>query len=238
LAEDHCYPDPGWAEALLEAHKEPWTGVAPGMTNANPRSLTSWVQLFMTYGRWVEPKTAGMIDDLPGHNSSYKRAALLDYGPDLEAMLRVVTLMHNNMRAKGYQLYLDPAAKVYHLNITHPMHFLRDHFCYGRLFAACRAERWRWSRRILYAGGVPLLLLRYLRGCLREIRRAGRQHELIPRGLPIMLAGLAARGVGELLGFTLGASRSQAWAVDLETRRLRYISSQDRADLAASESPR
>jgi hypothetical protein len=234
LAEDHCYPDPGWAEALLEAHKESWAAVAPGMTNANPRSLTSWIQLFMTYGRWVEPKTAGTIDDLPGHNSSYKRAALLDYGPDLERMLQVVTLMHHDLKAKGYQLYVEPAAKVYHLNITRPVPFLRDHFVCGRWFAAGRAAPWCWPRRLLYAGGVPLLLLRYLRGHLREIRRAGRHRELIPRGLPILLAGLAARGVGEVLGFSLGLGRAKEWAMDLETRRLRFISSRDRADLAAS----
>src|SRR5882724_9114742 len=29
LAEDHSFPEPGWAEALIEGHRQPWAAVGP-----------------------------------------------------------------------------------------------------------------------------------------------------------------------------------------------------------------
>ena len=34
LTEAHCFPDPQWAEALIERHREPWAGVGPAICNA------------------------------------------------------------------------------------------------------------------------------------------------------------------------------------------------------------
>jgi GT2 family glycosyltransferase len=42
LAEDHSYPDPDWAAALIGAHRHPWAAVGPAVRNANPKSVTSW----------------------------------------------------------------------------------------------------------------------------------------------------------------------------------------------------
>ncbi len=54
FAEDHSYPDPGWADALIEAHRQPWAAVGPAMANANPATLISWANLFLNFGPWVE----------------------------------------------------------------------------------------------------------------------------------------------------------------------------------------
>ncbi|MEY2438988.1 MAG: hypothetical protein QOI34_373, partial [Verrucomicrobiota bacterium] len=86
LAEDHAYPEPGWAEALIEAHKQPWAGVGATFINANP-GIVSWVALVVDYGRWIDPVKSGVVDDIAGHNSSWKRSLLLEYGPRLEFML-------------------------------------------------------------------------------------------------------------------------------------------------------
>jgi hypothetical protein len=234
LAEDHCYPEPGWAEAILKAHEQPWAGVAPAMTNANPQSVTSWVQLFMTYGRWVEPKAAGAISDIPGHNGAYKRSVLMEYGPRLAAMLEVEPLMHRDLQAQGHRLCIEPAAVVRHLNITRLRPLFIDHFYFGRKFAAGRAEAWSWARRALYAAAVPAILATYLRDHLREMHRAGRLGQFIPRGLPILFFCLAARGAGEFLGFALGAGAANKRAIDLEIRRELCISEPDRLGLANS----
>ena len=112
LVESHSYPHPGWAEALIEAHRQPWAAVGPAIGNANPGSMISWANLLLEYGPWLEPATAREIDHLPGHNSSYKRGILLDYGPELEAMLESESVLHWDLRAKGYRLYLEPKAKT------------------------------------------------------------------------------------------------------------------------------
>jgi hypothetical protein len=73
FVESHSYPSPGWAEALIDAHRQPWAAVGPAVNNANPRTMLSWASFLLDYGRWFAPAAAGVIDDLPGHNSSYKR---------------------------------------------------------------------------------------------------------------------------------------------------------------------
>jgi len=50
FAEEHCYPDPGWAAALIATHEQGWAAVGPSMRNANPRTLISWAGLFLHYG--------------------------------------------------------------------------------------------------------------------------------------------------------------------------------------------
>src|SRR5829696_4542817 len=42
LGEDHCFPEPAWAAALIEAHRGDFAVVGPVLTNANPRSMMSW----------------------------------------------------------------------------------------------------------------------------------------------------------------------------------------------------
>src|SRR5580704_3232009 len=41
LAEDHCFPEPGWAQALINAHQGPWAVVGPVVRNANPATTVS-----------------------------------------------------------------------------------------------------------------------------------------------------------------------------------------------------
>lgn len=83
LAEDHCFPEPDWAERLLAAHAGPWAVVGPVVKNANPRSAVSWADYFIGYGPWAWPCASREAEFLPGHNSSYKRNALLSYGPEI-----------------------------------------------------------------------------------------------------------------------------------------------------------
>src|SRR5262245_35469354 len=77
LSEEHSFPQKGWAEALLLAHKGPWAAVGPVIGNANPENLISWADLYIGYGGWLEPIEEGIVNHLPGHNSSYKRDLLL-----------------------------------------------------------------------------------------------------------------------------------------------------------------
>ncbi len=49
LVEDHAYPAPGWAEGIIDAHKNGWAAVGPVMANANPHGLMSWVNLLIEY---------------------------------------------------------------------------------------------------------------------------------------------------------------------------------------------
>ncbi len=54
LAEDHAFPDPDWAEVLIEAHGQGWAAVGPAVRNGNPRTRISRADEF-DRARYVEP---------------------------------------------------------------------------------------------------------------------------------------------------------------------------------------
>ena len=93
LTEDHCFPAPDWAEALLRAHQGLWAAVGPAVALANPQRYRAWTNYLLQYGPWVQPTKGGEISDLPGHNSSYKRELLLEYGDELSHLLVADTVL-------------------------------------------------------------------------------------------------------------------------------------------------
>jgi glycosyltransferase involved in cell wall biosynthesis len=228
LAEDHSFPERGWAEALIERHRQPWAVVGPVVRNANPESLLSWADFLLGYGTWLEPAPAGEINYLPGHNSSYKRALLVDYDRDLEAMLEAEFVLHGDLQAQGHQLYLEPAAKTAHLNFARLAPWMPYLVYAGRVFAAARARRWPLFQRLLYAGGAPLIPFVRLWRIRSELRRPGRPADLWPRVLPALLVGLTLDMVGQVLGYALGAGQANQKLFFFEFHRARYLAKRNR----------
>ncbi len=231
LSEDHAYPEPGWAEAMIEAHKGPWAGVGPAFLNANP-GLVSWVALVLGYGRWVEPVQGGPAEDIPGHNSCWKRALLMEYGPRLEEMLPALTLMHFDLRARGHQLYLEPAAKVPHLQVSSLWPCMAEHFHGARMFPAGRALHWPWYRRLFYVCGMPLILARHFRGWAGHLLRIDPKGGLLARAWPILLVIGTAWGLGEVAGYAFGIGKAEEGMLAFETDRVPFCNRRDRELLA------
>ena len=218
FAEDHSFPEPGWAEALIRAHADGWSAVGPDVRNASPESVVGWADALLGQ-RAIDPERAAVVADLPGRNSSYKRELLLSYEDELDAMLEMETLLHWDVRAKGGQLYLEPAARTSHVNHGHLPDFVREHFYVGRMFAAQRARRWSRGRRLAYAGAAPLIPFVRLSRILPAARRSSRRYGLLPRVLPALLLGLAVAAAGELLGYAAGPGSSGRRIVDVEFHR-------------------
>jgi GT2 family glycosyltransferase len=228
LVEDHSFPASGWAEALIQAHRGPWAAVGPVMANANPHSLISWANLIIEYAEWLDPCPAGVAEHLPGHNGSYKRAYLLEYGDQLEAMMEAESILQWDLRAKGYQLYLEPAAKTYHQNFSSRFSWVPLRFHGGRLFAASRARDWSPLRRLSYAASAPIIPLIRLVRIVRQLRRPGRKSDLLPRVLPALITGLIVDGAGEMVGYALGAGGAMRRLSEMEFHRERYLCKRDR----------
>jgi len=222
LAEDHSFPEGGWAEALIERHRQPWAAVGPVVRNANPVSLLSWADFLLGYGPWLEPSPAGEINYLPGHNSSYKRALLMEYDRELEAMLEAEFVLHGDLQAKGHRLYLEPAARTAHLNFARLAPWMPYLLHAGRAFAAARARSWARSRRLLYAAGAPLIPLVRLWRIRAELRRPGRPADLWPRVVPALAVGLVVDTIGQVLGYALGAGKASRKLFAFEFHRDRY----------------
>lgn len=228
LTEDHSFPDPDWAEALIKAHRQPYAAVGPVVRNANPNSAVSWADFLIGYGPWMEPTPAGTVEHLPGHNSSYKRAVLLEYGDELETMLEAETVLHWNLRAKGYDLYLEPAAKTAHTNFGRLSSWVPVMFHCGRVFAADRSRHWSLGRRLFFVGGSPLIPLVRLWRILRQMRRLRRQHGLLPRILPALIIGLSLDAVGQMIGCACGAGDSKQKLSEFEFHRDRHLAGSGR----------
>ncbi len=228
FGEDHCFPAPDWAAALIDAHRQPWAAVGPAFDNANPTRKLSWANLFMEYGAYLVPVAAGASLDLPGHNSSYKREVLLAYGDRLEAVMEAETVLHADLRAQGLQLFLNPAARVYHANMTQLGSALETAHVYGRLFAAARARGWPLGRRLLYIAGAPLIPFVRLRRALAEVARTGRQRALLPGLIAPLLLLLLSNGLGEFLGYAFGEGATRQAILRLELRREDYLAPGDK----------
>jgi len=224
-AEEHSYPDPGWAEAFVEAHRQPWAAVGAVVSNANPESMISWAHLYTDFGSWVDPAVGGVVNNLAWHHVAYKRAILLEYGPELEAMLETEGILHRDLQKKGHQLFLETRALSHHLNVSMFLSHLGAEFHGGRMFGAARARFGRWSvlRRVLYIGGLPLIPLVRARRILRQIYQTGRGRQLVPRILPPLVVGLMIHALGEATGYARGSGTSPQRRLSYELSRHRHV---------------
>ncbi len=204
--EEHSYPRPGWAEAVMAAHAGPWAAVGSTLENANPESIVSWAMLFMDFGPMVELAEAGEASALPSHQTTYKRAALGGHDQELHQLLEVEAVLQAALLARGDRLYMESAARQSHLNPTRARSMLSGQYFAGLQYAPLRIrqEGFSFARRLGYAAAAPLIVAVQVRRCLREIARTGRTRELLPRILPALLAGLTAQQVGETLGYVTG----------------------------------
>ena len=223
VAEEHAYPAPGWAEALIRAHREPWAAISGTLVNANPGNMVNWANFFTDFGPWVEPAAAGEINHMAWHHAAYKRGVLLKYGAELETLLETESLLHSDLQARGYRFYLEPAAKTEHVNISCLSSYLANEFLGARMFAAGRARLAKWSvfRRLLHICALPLIPLIRLRRILRHVFRSGRA-KLVPGILPALILGQLADGVGQLTGYMFGAGDAAQRLVKFELNRCHY----------------
>lgn len=232
LIEDHAYPAPDWAEILLEAHQGPWSAVGAAIANANPGTMLSWANLLLSYGSagWTDPVAEGHeVENLPNHNVSYKRDVLLAYDDVLEQMLERGSDFHARLKAAGHRFYLVPG-RVYHMNPSLLRSVWSLRFEAGRLYGFQRAEQEQWPtwKRVLYAGGAPLIPLVRLRWFKRTMVDEGPYRTLWPQILPATMVGLAADAAGQAFGYVNGLGDALQKLADFEVDRLQHVTEADR----------
>ena len=164
LTEDHSFPAPNWAERLIAAHRGDYAVVGPAIRNGNPDTAVSWADFVIAYGKWAEPVQSAIMDFLPGHNSCYKRALLLNYGERLGEVLEAETVLHLGLHARGCTLWLESSTYTTHLNFALWRPWLSAQFHGSRRFGAERSADWSIGKRLAFALGAPLIpFVRFLR---------------------------------------------------------------------------
>jgi hypothetical protein len=228
--EEHSYPQPGWAEALIEAHKGPWAGVGVSLGNANPQTMVSWAMLFLDFASSIELVEPEEVTALPSHHTFYKREAILGYGEELHQLLEVEAVLQSALVSRGERLYMTSAARQLHVNVSRIPSMLKSQFYGGLQYAPLRIreEGFSIARRLGYAAAAPLIVVVQLRRILGHVARAGRARELLPRMLPMLLMGLVAEQLGETAGY-LGSSQAHApeSRLTLELERVRHVREPD-----------
>ena len=225
LGETHSYPQPGWAEALLRAAASgSWSAVAPGMENANPKSVFSAAGFLSDYARWGSALPAGEIAEAPIYNTLYRRQVLLECGEQLGEMLSHGDSLRRFLQENGHRAYFEPAARITHVNIDQPAACIRERFLAGALIGSQRARRWPWWRRLAYAGGSALIPIVLIQRMLPGVRHSSRTQQL-PTGTFSMIVMLTyAKALGELVGYAGLGTPAHQTAMDLhEIRKLDYL---------------
>ncbi len=224
FGETHSFPEPGWAKALIDAHRGSLAAVGPAMICANPQSAMSWSNFFIDFGEWIERWQAGPTERLPGHNTAYRRDLLLAYGASLDDALASEWHLQADLRAGGHQLLYEPAARTRHLNVV-GLASIRARFDHARVWAVWRCRSWSRPHRFVYAAGAPLIPFRRFPGVFREVTRAGRGFDV--RLFVLLWVGLAACSAGELVGYAMrqpGASGRRFARSELHRSRYAGVS--------------
>ena len=164
--EDHAFPEPDWAERLLEVWDEDCVAVGSAIVNANPSGRLSWSNILIAYGQWSEATPEGDISWVALHNCSYRRAALEPFGEELSELVGRESSVLVQLRDAGGRFRFAPKARIRHLNPSRLASTARLRMDAGRLFAANRArdERWSGARCAIVALLGPLIpFVRYAR---------------------------------------------------------------------------
>jgi hypothetical protein len=231
FGEDHCFPEPGWAEALVSAHEGPWAAVGPQVSNANPHSAVSRADFLIGYSPWASPSESGEVEILTGHNSSYKKAVLLEYGDALADLLQAETVLHYDLARRGKKLYLEGRARTAHVNFSRLSSWSTIQGMQGRVFAAERRKNWGFGKRLLFAAASPLIPAVRLARISRQYFSAPRSTLAYVATLPHLTFGLALDGIGQCVGYALGAGNTVDDIATLELQRIDHITDLDRRTL-------
>lgn len=224
FAEDHCFPQPGWASALLEAHAAGHQAVGPSMTNANPKTSLSWADISLNFGPSVEQQSSVASSLLCWHNTSYS-TELLRQQPDLGTLLEAEGVLFRRMEALDLSLFRAAEARVVHINFSTLRGFLQGQFWGTRLFWATlvEVESWPWARRLFYSALSPALTLRRILRGSADLRRASSGRTL--GAMPYLVLGSVTLTAGAVAGLLLGPGNSMKYRLSLEFEREIHLAS-------------
>lgn len=217
--EDHCTADPGWAEALVRAHQEPWAAVGYAFTNPHPESYLSRAILASEYGCWEHPTTSRPARVLPCGNVAYKRELLLSLNDELEHLLTPDFVVHERFNSQGLPMYVESQAIVAHDSLVRLRHLFAASFMFCRILAARRVDSQRWNglKRLAYGLATPIIGPPIALWRLLSSRRdTPADWGTLVLYLPVILVKGVASSLGESVGYFVGAGKSETQFVKWE----------------------
>jgi hypothetical protein len=203
LTENHCFPARDWAERTLDAHAGSWAGVGPAVVNANPASAISQAMHAFGYGGFPRSGAPGVVEELPLHNSSFRRDVLVTSLEDLQWLLGDERNLHRTLRARGHDLYFDPRPVKHHINESTWWLVSGLSYSSGRRYGGSRSRDWPLWRRAAYVLGTPFLTIPIARNVWSKLSPAGDVRKGPALALVIWYGALL-HAVGESVSYVVG----------------------------------
>ena len=203
LTENHCFPEPEWAERTLASHAEGWAGVGPAVGNANPESELSRAMHAFGYGQFPLLADSREVEELPLHNCSYRADVLPRELDRLGMLLSDERRLQLALRQGGHVFRFEPRAVKWHVNEATWRLFVGLSYNSGRRYGGTRAAQWPLWRRAVYTAATPLLSLLIARSTWSKHTQAEAGSDL---HLAIVIwLGAVAHAVGEAVSYSRGA---------------------------------
>lgn len=160
--EDHVLLHADYLKNLATALDKGYDIVGGSVSNGNPERISSWVQYFCEYHKWLPCLKGGTRNDLPGSNFVCQKQVLQKLGAFSEERFKLESHFFTKAKKNGFTLFFAPDVRTSHFNERRAMFFSRKRFQYGRLYAARRG--FSLPKRLLYTCFSPLIaVLEYLR---------------------------------------------------------------------------
>jgi hypothetical protein len=157
--EEHAIVRQGWLDVLIRDFALGYVGVCALPRNLNPGAGISDAVSIMNFLPWLKVTKPTEFKYLPGHNSAYRRDALLSFGNDLPDLLSSEILLCWQMNMRGQKMLMDPAAQFIHMNEEELGMIVQGYYYWNLLFGQSRARIYHWSliRRVAQVLAIPLL---------------------------------------------------------------------------------
>lgn len=229
-AEDHCFPEPEWAEAFIEAFRpiqdRPVPAVAgPLMKNANPTTLWSWAAFTLHFANSAFTRTRGQSQYVATHNSCFRKDAVMALGPALDSGIEMELLLQDRLRREGKTIWHETKAITWHVNVSKPGPLLTASYYGGWLFSTVRMREEGWSAgrklfQLAVSPLVPFLQLKRRWNALGEIAEGRR---LLPWiALPVFCI-TVVHTVGEMVGIVFPLDSVIEDYSNFENTRARFV---------------
>lgn len=225
FVDDHTLVCDGWLSALIHDFDEGYAGVSAVPTFERPGEGVSAILALMHYMGFERMTTRQEVAGLPGHNSAYRREALLSFGDELPDLLSCEMLLEQRLRTRGLKLLVDPAAGFVHLNIVSAHDLYQVCYLRDRVFSAMRARLsgWGLGRRLAQLAAAPVMPVIRLAKAVRHLRQVDPARlAVLRRYAVVFLISQLYAGVGLGMGAVFGAGDADRRFTQYELDRLQF----------------
>jgi len=219
LAEDHCVPDPDWAQAILPRLDQGWDAVGSALRPGSRNGSWALAAFLIGYGEWMNP-TAGKTEVLCGWNGTIRTEALRKLGPELNEKVVLGAFLVRRLREQGQRFFIEDRARMRHFDKPGRAEEILMFVTVGLGFGAFRTRSWPLVARLLYPFAVPAIAWLHWKRAAAQYRRAGAVFDMRPAALVAAVVLASAWGLGEGVGALAGSDRVRPYLWRTEVRPL------------------